>query len=52
MVRFADMIAVGQARSPRPPLSEVHSLVFAVELTNTRPGASGRIWIPGAALER
>jgi hypothetical protein len=52
MVRFADMIAVGQTRSPRPPLSEVHSLVFAVELTNTRPGASGRIWIPGAALER
>jgi hypothetical protein len=51
-VRFGDMTAIGHTRAPRPPLSEVHSAVFAVELTNTKPGSSGRIWITSAALER
>jgi hypothetical protein len=30
--------------------SAVYNLVFVVELTNNRPGSSGRIWIAQAEL--
>jgi hypothetical protein len=51
-VHFAEMTPIGHTRTPRPPASEVHSLVFAAELTNTKPGTSGRIWMRSAALQR
>jgi hypothetical protein len=51
-VRFDDMRPVGQTRTVQPPLEGIHSIVFAIDLTNTKPGASGRLWITRAALER
>ena len=35
----------------KPPLADVRSLLFVVDTTNTKPGASGRIWITGPALK-
>lgn len=51
-VYFDDMTPVGQARTAKPPLVAVRSLLFVVDTTNTKPGASGRIWIKNAALEK
>ena len=51
-VVFDDMTPVGATRTPRPPPASVHSIVFVVELTNAKPGSSGRIWIREASLER
>ena len=51
-VYFDDMMPVGQTRTFRPALGEVRSLLFVVDTTNTKPGASGRIWITSAALKK
>jgi hypothetical protein len=51
-VYFDDVVPVGHARSARPDLSAIRSLLFVVDAKNTKPGASGRIWIRKAALER
>jgi hypothetical protein len=46
------MMPVGQTRTFKPELAAVRSLLFVVDTTNTRPGASGRIWIKSAALKK
>jgi hypothetical protein len=51
-IAFAEMAPLGPTRSPRPPLADVHSIVFAVEQTNTKPGTSGRLWLQRAELQR
>lgn len=51
-VFFDDLVAVGNTRSPQPDLASVRSVLFVVDANNTRPGASGRIWIRTVALER
>jgi hypothetical protein len=51
-VVFADMRPVGEAPAAVPQAENVTSLVFAVEMTNTKPGASGRVWITRAELQR
>jgi hypothetical protein len=51
-VYFDDMMPVGQTRTFKPALAEVRSLLFVVDTTNTKPGASGRIWITSAALKK
>lgn len=51
-VFFADMAAVGQTRTPRPPLHSVRNLMFIIDTTNTKPGASGRIWLNDVRLEK
>jgi hypothetical protein len=51
-VPFEDMTAVGITRTPGPQLTEIHSLVFAVELVNARPGSSGRLWLTRVELQR
>jgi hypothetical protein len=43
-VRFADMKPVADAPAT-PPLSEVQSIMFMVDQTNTALGGSGRVWI-------
>ncbi len=49
-VTFSDMRPIGTPASPTPVVSAVFSLVFVVELTNTAPGTSGRLWISKAEL--
>jgi hypothetical protein len=51
-VYFDDMSPVGVTQTDRPPLEGVHSIVFVVDTTNTRPGASGRVWFSGVSLAR
>ena len=51
-VRFSDMrpIATPLGATPRP--ESVYTLVFVVELTNNKPGSSGRLWIRSAELRK
>ncbi|PYR34164.1 MAG: hypothetical protein DMF89_06285 [Acidobacteria bacterium] len=51
-VTFEDMTRVGETGPPHPPLADVRSLLFVVDTTNTAPGASGRLWVSDAKLER
>ena len=51
-VFFDDMTPAGATRTPVPRLAEVRSIIFAIDTVNTQPGASGRLWIKRAALER
>jgi hypothetical protein len=51
-VFFDDMVPMGQTRTLKPALSSVRSLLFVVDTTNTKPGASGRVWMKRAALEK
>jgi hypothetical protein len=49
-VRFDDFLPSGPTSTEKPRLADVRSLLFVVDTTNTKPGASGRIWITGPAL--
>jgi hypothetical protein len=49
---FDDMRPVGQTTALTPPRAEVRNMLFVVDTINTRPGASGRIWIKRAALAK
>jgi hypothetical protein len=51
-VYFDDFTPIGDTRTYRPPLADVHSIVFAIDMTNTQPGASGRLWIRNVALQK
>jgi hypothetical protein len=51
-VFFDDLAPVGATRTLRPPLDQVHSLVFVIETTNTRPGSTGRLRVTAPTLER
>jgi hypothetical protein len=50
-VTFADMLAIDQAQVPIP-LSEIDSLLFVVDTTNTPTGRSGTVWVDDLQLER
>jgi hypothetical protein len=50
VVRFSEMRPLDRPASATPVASAVYNLVFVVELTNNRPGSSGRIWIAQAEL--
>lgn len=50
IVRFDDMTPVGVTHEPRPPKANVRAIMFVVDTTNTRPGASGRLWIGNPRL--
>ena len=43
---------VGQTHTVAPPLASIRTILFVVDTTNTRPGASGRIWIRKSSLQR
>jgi hypothetical protein len=51
-VFFDDMRPVGPTRTEHPPLASVRALMFIIDTINTRPGASGRVWIKGVRLEK
>ncbi len=52
VIDLGDMRPLGPTRTPTPPAAEIHSFVFAMELTNTAPGSEGALEIERAELER
>ena len=52
MVRFDEMTPVGATGSTHPSLTDVRSLMFVIDTTNTKPGSSGRVWLSSVRLER
>ncbi len=51
-VYLDDLTPIGDTRTYRPPLADAHSIVFVIDMTNTKPGASGRLWIKNVALQK
>jgi hypothetical protein len=51
-VYFEDIMPVGETHTFRPPLAAVRSVLFVIDTTNTKPGASGRIWIKKATFQK
>jgi hypothetical protein len=49
-IDVADMTPVGTTSTGRPVPSTIRSVLFVVDTTNTRAGASGRVWLRSAAL--
>jgi hypothetical protein len=49
-VFFDDVTPVGITESKMPRLEDIRALLFVVELTNTKPGSSGNVWIGKVAL--
>ncbi len=47
---FDDFQPVGTTHTPRAPRTHITSIMFVVDTTNSKPGASGRLWIKSAAL--
>jgi len=47
-----DVTPVGSTRSEKPPLARIRAVLFVVDLTNTKPGTTGQVWIANPALER
>jgi hypothetical protein len=50
-VAFDDMTPVGQTHAPHVPREGLMNILFIVDTTNTKPGASGRVWIRKPRLE-
>ena len=40
------------AEPPLPPLADIISVLFVVDLTNSKPGTSGRVWLSNVRFER
>lgn len=51
-VFFNDLMPVGATHTFTAPLANIRTLLFVVDLTNTKPGTSGRIWISKAVLAK
>jgi hypothetical protein len=51
-VRFDDMRPVGVTHTSRAVPKDIRAVMFIVDTTNSKPGASGRIWIKNVRLER
>jgi hypothetical protein len=51
-IDFDDLTPVGETRTVKPSLADVRAILFVIDGTNTKPGASGRIWIRKAAVEQ
>jgi hypothetical protein len=47
-----DFAPAGPTRTPRAPRTDVRSLLFVIDTVNTKPGASGRVWVSNVRLER
>lgn len=51
-VFFDEFTSVGVARSARPLLAEIHSVLFVIDTANTRAGSSGQLRVKRVALQR
>jgi hypothetical protein len=52
IVAFDDMTAVGPSHATHVPREGLMNIMFIVDTTNTKPGASGRVWIRNPRLEK
>lgn len=52
VIFFSELAPIGATGTWRPEVSKVHAILFVVDTTNTKPGASGRLWISKASLQR
>ena len=48
---FDQFLPVGETDTDRAPLADVRAILFVVDTTNTKPGASGRVWIATPSLQ-
>jgi len=46
------MRPVGVTHTPRATAENIRAIMFIVDTTNSKPGASGRIWLKNVRLER
>lgn len=51
-VRFDDMRPIFPARTPQPPLAQVHAFLLVVDTDNSAPGRAGTIRIEDLRFER
>jgi hypothetical protein len=51
-VFFDDLTPAAGAGTDKPPRAEIRAVLFVIDALNTRPGASGRLWITNPALQR
>jgi hypothetical protein len=51
-IRFDELKAMGPTRTPHPEAKNIHDLLFVVDTTHAKPGASSRLWIQSAVLQR
>jgi len=49
-VFFDELTPIGETAMWKPPLDQVRSILFVIDLTHAKPGASGRVWISEPAL--
>jgi hypothetical protein len=49
-VRFDEMVPIGATHTPHPPVGDVRAIMFVVDTTNSKPGASSRIWLRDVRL--
>jgi hypothetical protein len=52
VIQFDDMTPVGVTHSAHPAPEAIRDIMFVVDLTNTKAGTSGRIWLRDPALVR
>ncbi|MGC4082062.1 MAG: hypothetical protein QM736_08140 [Vicinamibacterales bacterium] len=52
VVRFDALTPVGTTHETRPPRPDVRAVMFVVDTTHTKPGASGRLWLGNIRLVR
>ncbi|MBI3402741.1 MAG: hypothetical protein HY048_15095 [Acidobacteria bacterium] len=50
-VYFDDLLPAGPAHTARPPLDRIRMLLFTVDMTNTKPGTSSRLWLKRVVLQ-
>jgi hypothetical protein len=51
-VLFNDMTPMGKTSTATVPYGAVRSIMFIVDTTNSKPGASGRVWLKNIRLEQ
>jgi hypothetical protein len=51
-IAFDEFLPVGRTATVQPVPANVRGILFVVDGTNTKPGASGRIWFKRVALEK
>lgn len=51
-VYFDEVMPVGATHTIKPPLEMIRHILFVVDRTNAKAGASGRVWIKRVALQR
>ena len=51
-VSFKDLLPSAGTDPGAPALDQVSQVLFVVDLTNTKPGSSGRFWIKSAVFQR